>query len=539
MLSSLHEHGDGAEIEADIAVIGAGAAGITLARALRGHARKVVLVESGGKDYAPGTQDLCEGRVSGAPYYRLRDARLRFFGGTTAIWGGRCIALDPIDFEARDWVGNGGWPFPRAALARHYAAAARGLGLRFDPTDEALSCRVGPPAPAPLAPTVWQFDDAYWRFGLDNCRDLVAAPDCHILLNANLVDIETGEGARHVRCVRLAGLDGHRAVLRARTYALACGGIENARLLLAARGTMPGGLGNAHDMVGRGFMEHPRAALGLLRGPGAARLWSAWRARRVSGVKLAPALRLSDAAQRRHRTLNAALTLKYRPKSGRSSLKALYEQARHRAAPDRAMRRLWQLRNRANEALRAHVEGPLRAAQIARGDGAVLALLRCEQPPDPANRVGLIEGERDALGLPRARLDWRIGAAERHTARVMADALETALDRAGIDEFERAGWLDDPDADWPADPTISSHPFGGYHHMGTTRMHPDPRHGVVDADCRLHGVDNLYIAGSSVFPTGGWSNPTLTIIALALRLAEHLRAAPDRAGAATAQNVWS
>ncbi|PKP79739.1 MAG: hypothetical protein CVT80_14640 [Alphaproteobacteria bacterium HGW-Alphaproteobacteria-2] len=302
--------------------------------------------------------------------------------------------------------------------------------------------------------------------------------------------------SRHVEELVLAGLDGRRLRLGARHTVLAAGGIENARLLLAARGAMPMGLGNAHDQVGRHFMEHPRAMIGLVHGREGLRLWAAYRAFHARGSKLTPGLRLPDAVQEARGVLNAAATLKYRPPAGRSLLGRIYDSARYHGAPNR---------------------------QIAAGSGAFQVMVRAEQAPDPESRVTLARAA-DALGLPQARLDWRLGAQETETARAMADAFARALAGAGIGGFERAAWLDAPGAGWPTDPTISGHALGGYHHMGTTRMGTDPRTSVTDADCRLHGVDNLWIAGSSVFPTAGWSNPTLTILALALRLADTLAA---------------
>lgn len=533
MLRRLRDYAPGAEIAADVAIVGAGAAGITLARALMGRGLAVCLVESGDADYDPQVQDLATGETAGQPYYELRESRLRFFGGTTAIWGGRCLAMDPIDFRARPWVPLSGWPVSEADLAPWMARAGQGLGLSFRQFDARLGQEVALPRfpldGQGLDTVFWQFDHAFWRFGLPNCRDLAEAPDVRILLGATLVDIRTDSGARHVEELTLAGLDGRRLRLKARHTVLAAGGIENARLLLAARGAMPMGLGNAHDQVGRHFMEHPRALVGLVHGREGLRLWAAYRAFHARGAKLTPGLRLADAEQEARGVLNAAVTMKYRPPAGRSLLGRIYDSARYHGAPNRFMRRVWSLKILVDRTLVQRAELALRRAQIAAGSGAFQVMVRAEQAPDPESRVTLASAT-DALGLPQARLDWRLGAQETETARAMADAFARALAGAGIGGFERAAWLDAPGAGWPTDPTISGHALGGYHHMGTTRMGTDPKTSVTDADCRVHGVENLWLAGSSVFPTAGWSNPTLTILALALRLADTLatRAAPSR-----------
>lgn len=526
MLSRIGDYHDDATLDADIAIVGAGIAGLTLARALQGRRLSICVIESGHDDYDAAIQDLYEGQTAGQPYYELRESRLRFFGGTTAIWGGRCIPLDPIDYQRRDWVPDSGWPITHDDLDPYMQRAGRALGLRFRHFDMRLRAETGLPdfplEGAGLETAFWQFDTKYWRFGLANCADLTRDPKVHVLLGASLTDIGSDAGARHVTHLTLSGLSGRRITLRAWVTVLACGGIENARLLLAARSVAPQGLGNAHDTVGRWFMEHPRARLGMIGGPAGLDLWRAYRAFRVGGAKLAPALRLPDATQREMGVLNAGLTLKYRPDAGQSPVERLYDAARRRAAPNRFMRRLWSVKQLVDSPPVQKGEDWLRRAQIARGKGGFQVMIRSEQAPNRDSRITLLDNDRDALGMPKIRLHWQLNGHEAHTARVMARLFSQALDKAGVAGFIPAPWIRAGGDDWPTDPSISSHALGGYHHIGATRMSENPAEGVTDADCRVHGVDNLYIAGSSVFPTGGWSNPTLTIAALALRLADRL-----------------
>jgi choline dehydrogenase-like flavoprotein len=148
-------------------------------------------------------------------------------------------------------------------------------------------------------------------------------------------------------------------------------------------------------------------------------------------------------------------------------------------------------------------------------------MIRAEQAPNPESRVRL-DSVRDALGMPRAALDWRPSRVDKDTVAALASVCSAEFSRLGMGTVTPSAWLDDSELMWPVDPTVSKHPIAGYHHMGTTRMSAAPAEGVVDADCRVHGYANLYVAGSSVFATGSWANPTLTIIALALRLADRL-----------------
>ena len=149
--------------------------------------------------------------------------------------------------------------------------------------------------------------------------------------------------------------------------------------------------------------------------------------------------------------------------------------------------------------------------------------IRAEQAPNPDSRVLLDMDHFDATGMPRIKLDWRLTGQDVDSVRGLVDALGKAMIARDVGRVEMADWLQDPTTGWVTDANVSAHPLGGYHHMGTTRMHDDPRHGVVDRECRVHGMRNLYMAGSSVFTTAGSATPTLMIVALALRLAAHLQ----------------
>ena len=166
--------------------------------------------------------------------------------------------------------------------------------------------------------------------------------------------------------------------------------------------------------------------------------------------------------------------------------------------------------------------GVVRAAQLKLRRGGLFLIARAEQAPNPASRVSLSATQRDPLGLPRVELQWNMSAQDKHSIRAFTLAIGGELRRLGLGDVRLSEWVRDEGLELPYDRTVSNNPIGGYHHMGTTRMAADPRHGVVDGDCRVHGYRNLYISGSSTFATAGWANPTFTIVALALRLGEHL-----------------
>jgi len=513
---------------ADVCVIGAGAAGVALSRDLGKAGRSVCLLEAGGMDYEPETQSIFEGRNVGMPYYDLDHARLRFFGGTTNIWGGRCVPLDPIDFERRDWVPHSGWPISREELDPWYRQAHESLQLGEFEYSDALWHKLGITPidfdPAEIATAFWRFDAMRERFNRSQSQDLVESDWVHIYLHANAVRLHTDEHARHITSLEARSLQGHVLHVNARHFVLACGAIENARLLMISDEVVPGGIGNAHDQVGRYFMEHPHGRIAHIETDDPAGFWALYRKRYVrKAPPVAPALVASEALQRRAGILNSAATFKPQrdPEKGLAVGKKVYMNLKHSLNPSNSGRRLWHGYRGITDWLQRHVSMPLVRLGVKAARMQLYVMARAEQAPNPDSRVVLSE-QRDALGCRKADLDWQLCALDKHSVRELALSLGREFSRLGLGKVSTMDWLEDGSNAWPVDPTVGNHPIGGYHHMGTTRMSADPVHGVVDANCTVHGMANLHIAGSSVFTTGGWANPTLTLLALTHRLATHI-----------------
>jgi choline dehydrogenase-like flavoprotein len=502
------------ELESEVCVIGAGAAGISLARRLLSLGHGVVLLESGGLDYEPATAQLNAGENAGEDYYELEDSRLRFFGGTTAIWGGRCAELDPIDLERRDYVPNSGWPIGKAELERWYAEARPAFGLpgRRPGPDDLRSAGVKLPRFDELETPLWTFDKRFNRFAWESCADLEADPKCQIVTHATVTAIvQEGGGIDRVDARPLGPA---RLTVRAKAFVLAAGGIENPRLLLAS------GLGNGQ--VGRYFMEHPHARGGrIVRGEAWPLLKAFGRRHRVGGQDLAALIAPSEALQRREGILNTSLTIVARQPEGRRQFIGMkaYSGLKHKMAPTKRGRALWMATKKAAGWAQRHID-PARPWLLHKiGNLEVALLVRGEQAPNPESRVTLT-GDKDATGVPRVKLDWRLCEIDVRSVAVLVETLGREIEGLGLGSVEPADWL--RSGKWKTDPLISSHPIGGYHHMGTTRMGSDKATSVTDPDGRVHGIGNLWVAGSSLFPTGGWANPTLTIVALALRSAEKI-----------------
>lgn len=511
-------------VTAEVAIIGSGAAGQSAARRLVARGHRVVLLESGGLDHEDPTADLNRGEVIGQHYHPLEHSRLRFFGGTTAIWGGRCAEFDRIDFERRDWVPDSGWPIGPEDIRSYMAEARDLLGVGTVDTDRlprpALMQRF---SSEELAVRWWSFDPKFDRFTIGEAADLEADPKCTLLLHATVREIWLAEDRGSVERLDVRTPSGRSIDVRARHYLLAAGGIENPRILLASNSVMRGGVGNQHDLVGRYFMEHPHSRGGRVVGKADWKWLAAFAKRRANGVEVSPAITPAESLQRREGLLNTALTLAVRqPEGGRHPLaKRAYLHVKHHTAPTRAGRSLWKA---SKQLVRSYtgLTGPLHPWLMKRLQGLDLALvIRAEQAPNPDSRVTLA-GDRDAMGMPRVALDWRLSSIDVDSARGLVNALDREARRLQLGTVEPASWLANPDNRWVWDELISAHPIGGFHHIGTTRMASDPRRGVTDGWGRVHGLPNLHVAGSSLFPTAGWANPTLTVLALSLRTADRI-----------------
>ena len=528
MLIDLEAATDDTLLDIEVCIVGAGAAGVALARDLMKAGREVCLLEAGGMDYDEQTQSLTKGNITGMEYYELDHSRLRFFGGTTNIWGGRSIPLDRIDFEKRDWVPHSGWPITLDDLQPFYKTAHDSLELGdydYGPGNwDKLKLTPVNFDPKKISHRFWRFDELKERFNSQRSDDLVKAKNVQIVLHANLVALQATENASAITHLDAKSLGGRKLQVRARHFVLACGGIENARLLLMSDSVENNGIGNQFDQVGRYFMEHPHGRLAHIETKDPAAFWALYRKRfSAVDVPVAPALVIPPSLQRELGILNSAATFKLQkdPSRGAPISKRVYMNLKHGLSPNKSGRRLWQAWRGSQNWLQRHVSMPLLRFGVKMNRMGLYVMARAEQAPNPDSRVRL-STERDALGSPRVDLDWRLCALDKETMLQFGKTLQGEFDRLGLGKVTNCDWLEDGQLQWPVDPTVGNHPIGGYHHMGTTRMSTSAREGVVDANCTVHGYHNLHIAGSSVFTTGGWANPTLTLLALTHRLGIHL-----------------
>ncbi len=534
-----------AHLEADVCIVGAGPAGLTLAHELTRTGISVCLLESGGATAGSPGRGLNGGEVHSPHGYRpetLTEGRCRQLGGSAVLWNHlwrghagrwiRYLPLDAIDFERRDWVPESGWPFSREEMQPFYERAGRLCGI------VAHADAPGGPghgtAPPWATPSV-ESHTARFGQGTPFLRELPAAlrrdPRAGVVLHATLKKLRLNASGEAIESAEVT-IDGHRDFqVRARVFVLAAGGLENARILLLHDEIRRGGLGNAHDMVGRCFMDHPAVTLGTLRPLSAALFEDAafYDQRFVNGRAVMGCLHIRPEVMRRERMLNLSAAVSPRLRDLRSNLapvagqlvakgpRFLWERGLAKAAgmptgasadgASPSWRRL--LDGYYSECFCGWSEARRKRRRFS--DFRVRCLV--EQSADRANRVTLGDAV-DAFGQRKIRLTWKWHEPELRTLRKAQEIFCNELPAAGIGEFTPTS------AGMDGVPTEF---FSTHHFMGATRMHVDPSQGVVDADSRVHGVGNLFVAGSSVFPTSGFANPTLTVVALAVRLADRLR----------------
>jgi choline dehydrogenase-like flavoprotein len=505
--------GAGSTLSADVCIIGAGAAGITVSRALAAKGHDVLLLESGGFKFDRATQSLYKGSSVGIPIdptvkVGLDAPRLRFFGGTTNHWAGFCRPFPELDFAVRPWVPRSGWPIPRAALDPYYAGAQD--VIKLGPYDYSVASwrdqgyLAQPFLDDDVTPHAL-FQVAGHPLLGDTYRDeIVASHRIKLVLWANVTHLALDESGNALDHVVVKTLSGNSFTARAPQYVLATGGLEVPRVLLSSNDRRPTGIGNETDQVGRSFMEHVNIAVGPAP-------------LTVPESALAPyipkPITVDVGGEQRDISLQtvALIAPDIIEREGLRSCEITLE---YPFPPDDpGLLKVYPTVTRGIELLRA---------QGKKVGTVATARVLCEQEPNPASRVTITRA-KDPLGMPRLQLDWRITRDDRlsilKTLRIFGSRLG-ALD-VGRFRLDIAGYHHAVPA---VGDKVNFEVNTGSHHMGTARMSTDPADGVVDADCKVHSVANLYIGGSAVYPTSGANPPTLTIVALALRLADHLDA---------------
>ncbi|MFT6779338.1 MAG: choline dehydrogenase-like flavoprotein [Paraglaciecola sp.] len=480
-------------IDCDICIVGAGAAGITMALELANSDYQVILLESGGMEYQHDTQMLNKGKITGIPYVPLESARLRFFGGTTNHWAGQSTPLEPIDFENRDWVPDGGWPIGYQDYAQYLQRAQK-------------VCKLGPAAfdhqvwsdkfDSPFEdnnfqPVIFRYPSPVIRFG-EAYRDPIAkSNNIKCILNANATNLiqSVDDSIQHVQ---VNSLTGNAIRVTAKYVVLATGCIQNVKLMMNSNQKYAEGLGNKYDQLGRYFMEHPNYDTGEVFFSDSANISTLVKPRtQLDGTEVRIDFQLTPEEQKKHQVLNHSVFFINKPRPAEKFDDGLVG----------SISKYWK-----------KVENKL---NINTQPETYRIRVRLEHAPVKDNRIELDE-EQDALGMFNVKLNMKMGELESKTISTLQMEIAKLLGANNVGRMKtefNGGTKWQENVGWQ------------YHHFGGTKMHNSPEKGVVDSDCKVHGIDNLFIASSSVFPTCGHANPTLNIVALTLRLSDHLKRA--------------
>lgn len=542
------------QIEADICIVGSGPAGITLARELSSiQSLHICLLESGSSKFEPETQALYAGEIvsnSGYPRNELTVGRCRQLGGSSNFWeiqiddedvarnifNVRHVIPDEIDFQQRDEIPHSGWPFERSHLMPYYQRAQK-------------ICQIGPLSYAAkdwetaekpqLNLSEYGIESRIFQFGPraafahDYIDELRNTPNVDIYTHANVVELLTN--GQIVEIVRVATSPEQQFFVKAKTFILATGGMENARILLLSNRSQTSGLGNQNDLVGRFYMDHPAFNFGIFK-PKDRHLFTKmglYDLHRAQGTAAMARLIFSPETLRKEKLLNVGLALVPQIAGLETQSVAFFRKfsqlIRHRKLSPNTFGYLQKSLSNANEIfnylrfrtfkLQQPIYNTMRGgwSNLAGNDQRFFAFYlaaQVEQTPDPNNRISLSD-IRDHLGYPRTKLTWTWSQSDIDSINRSQDLVRQAIHQANLGEFQPQFELNMGGRPYIASP---------HHHLGTTRMHDNPHQGVVDKNCQVHGIENLFIAGSSVFPTGlGYANPTLTIVALATRLSDYLK----------------
>jgi choline dehydrogenase-like flavoprotein len=495
MLIDATELTNGDSVEADLCIVGAGAVGIAMALEFDGSNKKVVVLESGGFELEPRTQSLYKGTHVGRPTYPLDRNRLRFFGGTTNHWAGHCRPFDDFDFSVRDWIPHSGWPIQFNDVEPYIERTQQILELGkydYDSLEEYAS-QLGfktLPLDSSRLISVMKHQSPPTRFNTAYRKQMKDSENISVFLHSNVLELLTNESASHITGADVACIDGPRYKVRAKQFVLATGGLENPRIMLLSNSTAPNGLGNSRGVVGRYYTDHilirPALDISLSRTDLDFRLYTDLH--EINGGLMFGIMTAAEELTRKEKLTRFRFHLYNLPPRYDVPVGGVFS---------------------------AIDEAP-EVSPLSKEPGSHIQVHMAMEPiPNPDTFVRLSSTDTDLFGQRKLEVNWQVSDAELANAHRAVEICALEFARMG---FGRAysPLLENPHQ-WPS--TFTS----GKHHCGTTRMSDSPDTGVVDSNCKVFDIDNLYVTGSSVFPTIGHTNPTLNLIALSLRLADHLK----------------
>jgi choline dehydrogenase-like flavoprotein len=503
------------QFHSSVCVIGGGIAGITLATRLSSRGIHVHLLEAGGLEQEERSQALYHSHMAADNHRSTNDGRFRTFGGSSTQWGGQILPYTRDVFTPRPGHPNLAWPIDEADLTLYYDDVQSILGVDPLPFTSELPSRLGHPSP----PTSSDICARFSKWTPFNRRNLaktlgaqaLADPLTSVFTHANTTSLHVDPNdASRIARVRVVNYSGVEFTFTADQFVVAAGTIESCRILLCSS-EVP----NPHDLIGRYLHDHVAYHAALFHSPARERITSFTGPFYVDGTLHSCKFEASDDLRRREGLLCVmAHVVVIEPEdSGIAAIRNMLRSLQHGKIGEALTANLLPMLRGTGDVLRLAYQSRFKKRRAV-SDRAVLRLnIDVEQAPNRDNRITLSPTHRDALGLPVTIVDWRIGDLEKDTAARFAHCIRRYLADNGYEPGEWDASLRDGTMPQMLD---TNHPMGGL------RMGDDPRSSVVDSDLKHHHLANLHVASCAVFPSGSSSNPTFTMMALTLRLADHL-----------------
>lgn len=521
---------EGETLDCDICIVGGGAAGITLAHEFSNQDMKVILLESGGLKYEQSLESLNQGEVDRKTHTTLEEYRRRHLGGATTAWGGRCIPFDESDFEYQSHIPYSGWPITKKDLAPYYERAntyceigAYNYSVKniFPDIEDSKSMIPGLKSEDISLEQLYLFSPPT-NFGKRYLDILKKSGNINVVLYANCLNIATDENGSKVEYLNVSSLRKNKFIVRAQRYILATGGLEVTRLLLLSRDVHKQGIGNRFNLLGRYYMGHLSAFINVQFSDKKPIVWDYQQL--PNGTFYQHSIAIREDKRREYGLLNQRFFM-YRPNftdpSHQNSILSAAYLAKSLIKKTKVVDFGEHIKNIVVDTpgmldfsykwITKRILSKHKLPSVLVENKSHIHTLRIdsEQVPNPNSQVSLSD-KKDIFGLNQLKVDWRSSELDIVSIEKSIEVFQQALEKSGVGKVVSV-------------PRISSAPQGG-HHLGTTRMSSVPQHGVVDENCKVHDVSNLYIASSSVFTTASYANPTLTVLALAIRLADHITA---------------
>lgn len=512
-------------LQADVCIVGSGVAGLSLANEFLDTQLKVLILEGGGKKDELRSQKLYQSDVTGLEHDGVHNGRFRVYGGSSTRWGGQLMTSRKEDFEKKPYIAFSGWPVDKNDVEPYYARAQSIMRVNDMSYEKKLWKQLN------VEPIAFDENKITYRFSKwANFKNRNLAkyigPSCkssanvNVLLHANAAEIILKDGAQSVKSIKIKSYKGKEAFVTATTFIICAGTIDTARLLLASRSVSAHGVGNNNDLVGRFFQDHISYRVARLK-PAASKIFSDtfnpfYRTSTMHSCKLDMAAIMQDELACPH--VMGHVVFDYSEESGFYEFRRILRAVQSKKNPLPSPMGAWRMLRFVDDFFRLFVGALVIGRRFSPKNSKSYLQLEAEQVPSPDSRVSL-SNELDELGMPKVILNWKLSGPEKEAMKQYVELFRVEWERLELGE---ANWDLSKDLFEDGDAWLENC-RDTFHQTGTTRMSVEPEDGVVDRDLKVHGIDNLYIGSCSVFPTGGTANPTLTMMALCMRLADKIK----------------